>query len=738
MDNERYSIKYPVFSDKDIKENIKVLAEMESVAFIDKSKLEKTGKNVKELYLDFFNSLGNNIYSETFGDISLSNSSAKSEIRHGNTAEKIASIEAIPIVIKKGKVIFSKRKYGTDVDRIIVAAPIEIGADGYYMGVMLQRDTQNQRLYLHNVVSIKIEETKFTSQDDSLTNWSDEENPRLFITSILKNVINVKFNKQKNDINDRKSKIPEKNGVTGDDLTKGDDSFKDAEDNSDIIVHPPAPKKKVEKKEAPKAEAKKETKKSKKPLKITKALTEDEARNIVAYIMEDHFKEITEDTKIAYLPGDVRKNILGKLTHIAGTNDMEAYVGKVYEVAELLCNEAVIREQYDISDRADVDEAYRTVEILDSYKGKINLEAIREDIKSVYDTRATHLVRTWGAKKTRGVSTDVIKEELAEYGIRISRDNEADIFTDMISIYDQAESIIDEAEKSITIKVKDLFVDDPAGKSNLIENVADDLHTLFNKNLEREYFKTYSKLITVCKKFNDLKKGTYINATKDEDRALTAILNELKGLRGGLLSVNSIEKTFEFLNDWYTKKNESIKNHFDPGVRDIIDEVRNRQKGPLNVIELKNILKVFQRIHFLLENYTKLYRNGEYVDVDKAVRNDIDNIITVKENDNSIVRNFRRMGWHIIADPQFVCELLDGYKTGFATSLLNELREGGIKCSKIRMDLLKDYDKFAKENQKYIDNLAKRTVKVQDKDVPMEMYISAYFSCKSRNHQKRI
>jgi len=91
------------------------------------------------------------------------------------------------------------------------------------------------------VVSIKIEETKFTSQDDSLTNWSDEENPRLFITSILKNVINVKFNKQKNNINDRKSKIPEKNGVTWDDLTEGDDSFKETEDNSDIVVHPPAP-----------------------------------------------------------------------------------------------------------------------------------------------------------------------------------------------------------------------------------------------------------------------------------------------------------------------------------------------------------------------------------------------------------------------------------------------------------------------------------------------------------------
>ena len=75
--------------------------------------------------------------------------------------------------------------------------------------------------------------------------------------SITEKSKNVNTNDQNSDVNERKSKISEKNGVTWDDLTKGDDSFKDAEDNSDIIVHPPAPKKKTTEKENPKAEAKK-------------------------------------------------------------------------------------------------------------------------------------------------------------------------------------------------------------------------------------------------------------------------------------------------------------------------------------------------------------------------------------------------------------------------------------------------------------------------------------------------
>ena len=120
----------------------------------------------------------------------MQNSSVKSEVRHGITAEKIASIEAIPAVLKNGMVVFSERKNNSDVERIVVSAPIRIGETPYLMGVMLQRDQQHQRLYLHNVVIEK--EASSSSQADSLTNWALEENDTLFITSILQKVLHVK------------------------------------------------------------------------------------------------------------------------------------------------------------------------------------------------------------------------------------------------------------------------------------------------------------------------------------------------------------------------------------------------------------------------------------------------------------------------------------------------------------------------------------------------------------------
>ena len=173
-----------------IAQNIADVARMESVHSVDASKLLDSGKTLKEIYREFFDAWGENIHSEVYGDIAAKNSSMRSEIRHGSTAEKIASIEAIPAVIKDGKIVGWIEKNNGTLFRIVVAAPITIGKKPYIMGVMLQRDNQNQRLYLHDVV-IEKEASEF-SQDYLVTTGSSEENENLYTTTILQKVLDVK------------------------------------------------------------------------------------------------------------------------------------------------------------------------------------------------------------------------------------------------------------------------------------------------------------------------------------------------------------------------------------------------------------------------------------------------------------------------------------------------------------------------------------------------------------------
>ena len=201
-----------------IERNIKDIASMSSVHNVDKSKLIKTGKRPSDIFAEYFKEWGYRLHSDELGDISVGKSSIKSEVRHGITAEKIASIEAIPEVLKEGKVIFAELKPNSDVHRIVVCAPIKIGEVPYYMGVMLQRDTKTQRLYLHNVAIEK--EASVISQADLLTTGADESNDYLFITSILQNALSVKYQNP----NSVKRKNSERNS-NGETLSKEQQEF---------------------------------------------------------------------------------------------------------------------------------------------------------------------------------------------------------------------------------------------------------------------------------------------------------------------------------------------------------------------------------------------------------------------------------------------------------------------------------------------------------------------------------
>ena len=78
----------------------------------------------------------------------------------------------------------------------MVAAPVAVGANAekMYVGVMLQRDPQTQRLYLHDAVAEK-EPASQTGGHLSTTGPGGSES-ELYTTNILRNDLNVKKNNE--------------------------------------------------------------------------------------------------------------------------------------------------------------------------------------------------------------------------------------------------------------------------------------------------------------------------------------------------------------------------------------------------------------------------------------------------------------------------------------------------------------------------------------------------------------
>lgn len=190
----QYQIKYPRFTEKDIERNSVTLQSMSPVEHLTGDELGDRNLPLKTRVTDYFNSLGNNVYTEQFGDVALKNSSVHSEFRHGNTLNKVATYAAIPAVMKNGYVIYAKPKNDMGLERIVVAAPVTVGesAEKMYVAVMLQRDTQNQRLYLHDVVTETEKELSASSNEHLNTTGPKATSKELYATNILLDALRVK------------------------------------------------------------------------------------------------------------------------------------------------------------------------------------------------------------------------------------------------------------------------------------------------------------------------------------------------------------------------------------------------------------------------------------------------------------------------------------------------------------------------------------------------------------------
>ena len=113
--------------------------------------------------------------------------------RHGHTPQKVLTYAAVPSVLPNGVVIYQNTKNAHELERIVVAAPVTVGtsAEKMYTAVMLQRDPQTQRLYLHDEITEKELDIRGTEHLKT-HRGSDTTNSELYTADILRNALNVK------------------------------------------------------------------------------------------------------------------------------------------------------------------------------------------------------------------------------------------------------------------------------------------------------------------------------------------------------------------------------------------------------------------------------------------------------------------------------------------------------------------------------------------------------------------
>ena len=188
----QYQVKQVNYTPDKIEENITFVANMKPVKALIGNEFTVGGTDLRANVSAYFAQIGGSVYNEELGDIELSKRGVKDSLGHGMGPNKAAAFAAVKEVLENGKVIdFEVKWKGRDYDTAVVAAPITIKGENYYMGVVVRRSNV-QRYYLHEVLLKKQNEIGNRSTEASgQASGSSYGGTNLDINSVLEKLNSV-------------------------------------------------------------------------------------------------------------------------------------------------------------------------------------------------------------------------------------------------------------------------------------------------------------------------------------------------------------------------------------------------------------------------------------------------------------------------------------------------------------------------------------------------------------------
>ncbi|MDO4486026.1 MAG: peptidoglycan DD-metalloendopeptidase family protein [Bacillota bacterium] len=189
----------------EILQNMKTVTDMSPVVTLDGSGFEKReGRSLSQAVMDYYGGKEFYVNNPTLGDVKVGKRGIKSSVQHRPVyGTKIEGFKALKEIISGGEVINASRNYaGKRNDRICVAAPIKIGNDIYYAGVIINRNADEgmQNYYLHDVITI--EKNSFSLKDTEAQNESARMDETVSPYTILQQLNNINNLSEKDVISD--------------------------------------------------------------------------------------------------------------------------------------------------------------------------------------------------------------------------------------------------------------------------------------------------------------------------------------------------------------------------------------------------------------------------------------------------------------------------------------------------------------------------------------------------------
>lgn len=186
----------------EVLKNMKTVTEMSPVVTLDGSGFpKKEGRTLSQAVIDYYGGKEFYVKNPTLGEVKVGKRGIKAGVQHKLYGLKIEGFKGLREVIHNGFIVNVTQDYKNDgTDRVILAAPIKIKDEAYYMGVVINRTKSNdiQNYYIHDVI---LEEKNNTPKDTD----TDNRHGRVDVVSpytILQQLNNINNLSEKDIISD--------------------------------------------------------------------------------------------------------------------------------------------------------------------------------------------------------------------------------------------------------------------------------------------------------------------------------------------------------------------------------------------------------------------------------------------------------------------------------------------------------------------------------------------------------
>lgn len=484
-----------------------------------------------------------------------------------------------------------------------------------------------------------------------------------------------------------------------------------------------------------------------------KVYTRADAEAVINAIMDERLT--FDDGKYGVLKGKERAAVVDYLFRKLNTVKEGYRIGVALNIADYLIDHTTLSDMYA---QETVSTSMETLSILRGYMHSMDLRSIQGEIKYRYDTKNT-INLLWAAPKgERGIAPDVLAQELEGYGITFKSDNSADIFLEMVDMYERAKQDVrdsmqqqelrdyggEEQLENLRQKIaKDILLayDNKGTKSKfakLVEKYTTQIQSLKQQVREaNSYNRLVNSIIDKAQKMKDLKLGTFLNATQYKSEVFKSSIEGLARIKNrGNFNIAGTRKILADLRTWYTADNPILADTYEQGIADMLDSlsVGNKKFTVNELSTLNNVMAYFTKY---VETFNKVYKNGKWVEAVPEATRYID---TIHANSELKVGLFRKLAgttyMQTFGDPMTVARRMDMYDpNGFYTETLQQLRDAAVDSQIAEMEVMANYDAFMSKNKKYLAEINKQTVSYGGTNVPKSVIIGLYMTLKRRHAQ---